>query len=87
MPGFSLTVLLLPREHSNLSSAKILELLDAPTEAPGWPWHATVELNIPSESDAAPHVADPAQASLDLPSLQGNFGAYQTFFYSHPVVK
>lgn len=40
MPGFSLTLLLLP--HSSdvnaPDSAKILSLLDAPANAPGWKW-------------------------------------------------
>lgn len=49
MPGFSLTLMLLPREadaptafQSKLSFDKdlLLELFDAPTDAPGWRWSA-----------------------------------------------
>jgi hypothetical protein len=37
LPGFSLTLLLLPREDDNRASASdIVSLLDAPTDAPGW---------------------------------------------------
>ncbi|KAG8922037.1 Dihydroxyacetone kinase 2, partial [Tulasnella sp. 417] len=45
MPGFSLTLHLLPRPNSTdgLSASKLLELLDEPTEAPGWKWHARSE--------------------------------------------
>lgn len=38
MPGFSLTLLLLPREGDAYSSQDILSLLDAPASAPGWRW-------------------------------------------------
>ncbi|TFK29675.1 dihydroxyacetone kinase 1 [Coprinopsis marcescibilis] len=40
MPGFSLTLLLLPREgESNaFSASQILSLLDAKPRVPGWPW-------------------------------------------------
>ena len=38
MPGFSLTLLLLPGSGEPYSSAQILELLDAPASAPGWKW-------------------------------------------------
>ncbi|KAG8918917.1 Dihydroxyacetone kinase 2, partial [Tulasnella sp. 417] len=51
MPGFSLTLHLLPRPNytDGLSASKLLELLDEPTEAPGWKWHARSE---PSFTDA-----------------------------------
>lgn len=39
MPGFSLTLLLLPSGSNEPYSPKqILELLDAPASAPGWAW-------------------------------------------------
>jgi hypothetical protein len=39
MPGFSVSLFLLPREgESKYSSAELLELLDAPADAPGWAW-------------------------------------------------
>lgn len=51
MPGFSLTLLLLPRAGSSAFSAeKIIQYLDAPTDAPGWPWHAHQEPKDESES-------------------------------------
>nr|WPS94671.1 triose/dihydroxyacetone kinase / FAD-AMP lyase [Naematelia aurantialba] len=40
MPGFSLTLLLLPRSGEAYSSSDILSLLDAPASAPGWSWTA-----------------------------------------------
>jgi dihydroxyacetone kinase len=44
MPGFSITVLLLPRAGENgRSENDILELLDAPADAPGWRWYAKSE--------------------------------------------
>ncbi|KAG9045310.1 Dihydroxyacetone kinase 2 [Tulasnella sp. UAMH 9824] len=55
MPGFSLTLLLLPRPNSadGLNAAKLLELLDEPTEAPGWKWHARSEPSFAEELDAS----------------------------------
>ena len=40
MPGFSITLLLLPGANadSTLSKARILSLLDEPADAPGWKW-------------------------------------------------
>ncbi|KZV94602.1 dihydroxyacetone kinase [Exidia glandulosa HHB12029] len=40
MPGFSLTILLLPRdgEDAPASAKEIVELLDEPADAPGWSW-------------------------------------------------
>jgi dihydroxyacetone kinase len=44
MPGFSITVLLLPRAGENgHSETDILELLDAPADAPGWRWYSKSE--------------------------------------------
>ena len=41
MPGFSITLLLLPSGSSETyTSQQILELLDAPASAPGWKWTA-----------------------------------------------
>lgn len=51
MPGFSLTLLLLPRSGSSAFSAeKVIQYLDAPTDAPGWPWHAHQEPKDEAES-------------------------------------
>lgn len=42
MPGFSLTLLLLPRDGENApaSANEIVALLDEPCDAPGWSWTA-----------------------------------------------
>lgn len=42
MPGFSITLFLLPRDgdDSPYKSADLLDLLDAEGDAPGWKWHA-----------------------------------------------
>ncbi|KAH7890741.1 Dak1 domain-containing protein [Phlebopus sp. FC_14] len=61
MPGFSLTLLLLPSaETSNNSSAEfLLSLLDHPTSAPGWKWSpkspplSTSQIISPSISPSA----------------------------------
>lgn len=50
MPGFSLTLLLLPTASSSGPSADLLlKLLDAPTSAPGWKWSS----GTPPSSDPA----------------------------------
>jgi hypothetical protein len=45
MPGFSLTLLLLPPPQSTktFTSNEIIQLLDEPADAPGWKWHAVSE--------------------------------------------
>lgn len=44
MPGFSVSLFLLPREgESKYTSAELLELLDAPADAPGWAWTSRAE--------------------------------------------
>lgn len=46
MPGFSLTLLLLPQGGEPYSSQNILELLDAPASAPGWGWTSGKEPGV-----------------------------------------
>jgi len=43
MPGFSLTLLLLPRSGDKYSSSQILDLVDSPANAPGWAWSSKTE--------------------------------------------
>lgn len=42
MPGFSITLLRLPvaDEDAAYSAAELIELVDAPADAPGWAWHS-----------------------------------------------
>jgi len=68
MPGFSLTLLLLPSSPSTAAPPEdvILRLLDAPTSAPGWKWTSgktpsTVVPSLPTltserAADQAPRV-------------------------------
>ena len=57
MPGFSLTLLLLPGPGESYSSKQILELVDAPASAPGWKWTSGKEPGVvgakPEEEVAA----------------------------------
>jgi dihydroxyacetone kinase len=61
MPGFSLTLLLLPSSSSDLAppSDVILRLLDASTSAPGWKWTSGAAPSAPSAppSDLPPERA------------------------------
>jgi dihydroxyacetone kinase len=45
MPGFSVSLFLLPRESESTGykTAELLELLDADGDAPGWKWHSKSE--------------------------------------------
>ncbi|KAF8332086.1 Dak1 domain-containing protein [Cantharellus anzutake] len=58
MPGYSLTILLLPRggsPDSKIASAtEILDLLDAPSDAPGWIWYSKNDLSHIDVSPAPP---------------------------------
>lgn len=66
MPGFSLTVLLLPRGGSaKFSADQIIEFLDAGTDAPGWPWHARVE-PTPGFPTAEDPTANQVQGNLPI---------------------
>ncbi|WVN85868.1 dihydroxyacetone kinase [Cryptococcus depauperatus CBS 7841] len=58
MPGFSLTLLLLPSasEKSLYSSLQILEYIDSPASAPGWKWHAAKEPGILGDKVEEVHV-------------------------------
>jgi dihydroxyacetone kinase len=51
MPGFSLTLLVLPREGDTegYSASQILKLMDAPASAPGWKYYAAAEPGFVSE--------------------------------------
>jgi len=73
MPGFSITLLLLPRADSKatFSAEKILSLLDASTDAPGWKWHATKEpvafSAITAESKETETVSQKTEVPLTVP--------------------
>ena len=62
MPGFSLTILLLPRDgspDSELATAsQVLDLLDAPCDAPGWSWHSKSDLSPINIRSAPPVIKD-----------------------------
>lgn len=67
MPGFSLSLLLLPRQDDKegYTSDQILQLLDAPANAPGWKWYSKAEpgtLRAPAEASHAVHTDDVALA-------------------------
>ncbi|KAF9269147.1 dihydroxyacetone kinase [Marasmius fiardii PR-910] len=53
MPGFSITLLLLPSEPSEPSSELILSLLDDKTDAPGWKWSSGVPVKPLQSTEAS----------------------------------
>ena len=63
MPGFSLTLLLLPPSSSDVAppSDVILRLLDASTSAPGWKWTSGAAPSAPS----APPAVLPTERAAD----------------------
>ncbi|KAK1219666.1 hypothetical protein PQX77_017617 [Marasmius sp. AFHP31] len=60
MPGFSITLLLLPSESSEPSSELILSLLDDKTDAPGWKWSSGIPAK-PLQSTEATALAPRAE--------------------------
>jgi dihydroxyacetone kinase len=62
MPGFSLTLLLLPRAAESAAPSKelLLSLLDAKAETPGWKWNSS---NSPSSLQSQAQAAPLAQSS------------------------
>lgn len=53
MPGFSITLVLLPSRGSQASPSAedVLALLDAPADTPGWKWSSGV---VPTETQSRP---------------------------------
>jgi dihydroxyacetone kinase len=52
MPGFSVTLLLLPQHgDGTITKTKILQLLDAPAKTPAWTWTSNLP---PKSSNPAP---------------------------------
>jgi triose/dihydroxyacetone kinase / FAD-AMP lyase (cyclizing) len=72
MPGFSLTLLLLPPESSQ--SGQVLSLLDAPASATGWKWTSgstpgSALHNIPiAQDDSAIKFVKPGVRAILRPS-------------------
>lgn len=68
MPGFSLTLLLLPREgdKEGYLSKQILSLLDAPASAPGWKFYSAAEPGMVSQEkeQAASHSSTAKEVDL-----------------------
>jgi len=79
MPGFSVTLLLLPAERDigSPSTDLILRLLDAPTAAPGWKWSsrapaadpASQRVHNQSAAAATPSVTQNTLAASDIPAF------------------
>jgi len=68
MPGFSITLLLLPEERQQ--SDLILSLLDEPTETPGWKWSSRFPpagAQSPSEISSTISATDKSRAPLKAP--------------------
>ncbi|KAK7056354.1 hypothetical protein VNI00_002908 [Paramarasmius palmivorus] len=53
MPGFSITLLLLPDSASDPSTSLILSLLDEKTDAPGWKWSSGIPVQPLQEAAAS----------------------------------
>jgi dihydroxyacetone kinase len=68
MPGFSLTLLLLPRdsEKGEYSSKQILEYLDAPASAPGWAFNSVTEPGVHTKDEAPVTAAAENVKEVDL---------------------
>ena len=70
MPGFSLTLLLLPTalDGNAPSTTKILSLLDEKTEAPGWRWSSGSIPKPLTEATKTPSVTS-TQSTKNYPKL------------------
>ena len=77
LPGFSLTLLLLPREpveksgfesSINFNKELILECLDEPTEAPGWRWmyKGKPEMRVEKDEDGKKEKKNPELGESDV---------------------
>ncbi|KAI0065553.1 dihydroxyacetone kinase, partial [Artomyces pyxidatus] len=75
MPGFSITLLLLPSKTSTSSPPAdlLLRLLDAPTSAPGWKWSSGAPPSSAAATQRAMAARAPARAGgvrLSAPGLE-----------------
>jgi dihydroxyacetone kinase len=81
LPGFSLTLLLLPRAGDKHTPAQILELIDAHASAPGWRFMAKGEPGVPAAPGSSTVSEPPAIKSggapiaRKLPSLFSETGS------------
>jgi len=68
MPGFSITLLLLPEEQQTRDL--IISLLDEPTEAPGWKWSSRsppAGVQFPSDVPSAVSATNKSKGPLKAP--------------------
>ena len=97
MPGFSLTLLLLPRpsHKGSPSTNEILALLDAPADAPGWRWSSghppavtsAVTAEAPSEPSSVLPVAYPKISAPDAAKfVQAIAGACKALTKAEPEI-
>jgi len=65
MPGFSISLFLLPRasESTGYKTDELLSLLDAPGDAPGWSWHSKSEPGVYTPVAASGAVEEVAHTS------------------------
>lgn len=76
MPGFSITLLLLPGTASDnaISTDFLLSLLDDPTNAPGWKWSSKTEPKVITETlasiDTTPLSSRSSLRALDIRAFE-----------------
>jgi len=91
LPGFSLTLLLLPRSNDPYSSVQLLRLLDAPATSPGWKFFASTDPGIPAKvSSSSPTSrvksrAAPVSVNYDL-LQKAVFSACRAVIASEPEI-
>ena len=64
MPGFSLTLLLLPRRGEQYDTQTVLEYLDEEVDAPGWKWNSRKEPGVIQSND--PSVVERKKAAREV---------------------
>lgn len=73
MPGFSLTLLLLPSgNEAPISSDAILSLLDEGTDAPGWKWSSKTTPAVSQAANLAPLSSRVTQNKISLAASEPN---------------
>ncbi|KAM0754935.1 dihydroxyacetone kinase 1 [Meredithblackwellia eburnea MCA 4105] len=77
LPGFSLTLFLLPRAGEEYEPKKILELIDAPASSPGWKFLATTEPGVIEPATAAETAAPAAIKSGGAPVAPTDYAFFE----------
>lgn len=87
MPGFSFSLLLLPRAGEKYFPSRILELLDAPASSPGWRFMAKGEPGVPQAAATTEEVPQVIKSGGDPVSYDYAFFEKAAIAAAHKLIE